>query len=63
MVSYGLRYGGGIGEYVRTQSYADNHLIYFVKFFYNFTFHILIIIIMLNLFFGIIIDTFAQLRD
>lgn len=63
MVSYGLRYGGGIGEYARTQSYADNHLSYFVKFFYNFTFHILIIIIMLNLLLGIIINTFAVLRD
>jgi inositol 1,4,5-triphosphate receptor type 3 len=34
-----------------------------VKFVFDCTFHILVIIIMVNILFGIIIDTFAQLRD
>jgi hypothetical protein len=36
---------------------------YFVKFAFDCTFHIVVIIIMINILFGIIIDTFAQLRD
>ena len=36
---------------------------YFVKFVFDCTFHIVVIIIMINILFGIIIDTFAQLRD
>ena len=34
-----------------------------MKFAFDCTFHICVIIIMINILFGIIIDTFAQLRD
>ena len=34
-----------------------------MKFAFDCTFHIVVIIIMINILFGIIIDTFAQLRD
>jgi inositol 1,4,5-triphosphate receptor type 3 len=54
-LSYGLRYGGGINEQL-------NHTLdtrYVVDVFYFF----IIMIIMLNVIFGIIIDTFSDLRS
>lgn len=36
---------------------------YFVKFFYGITFHIIVILILGNIFLGIIVDAFAVLRD
>lgn len=58
----GLRQGGGIGDYIRPQSFVQNKTDYFWKLIYTFTFHIVTIVILLNIVFGIIIDSFAQLR-
>ena len=60
----GLLYGGGISEGIRMLSY-ENVMIdrFYVRFIYDLSFCIVINIISLNLLFGIIIDTFAGLRE
>ena len=62
IISYGLRNGGGIGDAALPENF-HNSKEYHTKFLYTATFQIVIIIIMLNIVFGIIIDTFAELRD
>ena len=62
MINLGLRNGGGIGDAVKPESY-DNKIEYYSKFFFNFTFHLIVIVVMLNIVFGIVIDTFAQIRN
>lgn len=64
IVNAGLRQGGGVGDLLTHQDYNDdNKSEYFARFFYDLTFFLIIIIILLNIVFGIIIDTFAELRD
>lgn len=61
---YGLRGGGGIADYLPTESYAPkNRSLFFFRALYDLCFYISIITVLLNIIFGIIIDTFAQLRD
>ena len=62
LVNSGLRQGGGIGDITKPITYTDKWK-YFTKLAFDSSFHIFIIVILLNIFFGIIIDTFAQLRD
>lgn len=62
VLNYGLRYGGGIGEVMKINSY-DNAGIFFNELALQFLFFIIINILLLNIIFGIIIDTFSQLRD
>jgi hypothetical protein len=62
VINLGLRNGGGIGDILKPDSY-NNRVHYFSKLLFTFTFHIIVIVVMLNILFGIIIDTFAQLRD
>ena len=59
MLDYGLLLGGGIGDYTESIHYADNKDKYFVKLAHDASFHILVKVILLNILFGIIIDTFA----
>jgi hypothetical protein len=58
VTNYGLRNGGGIGDVAAPQSY-DNFGSYIAKLIYSFSYHLVVIIILLNILFGIIIDTFA----
>lgn len=60
---YGLRFGGGIGEIGTTTMEAWNQQNYYIKFFFDIAFFLLITTIILNVVFGIIIDSFAQLRE
>lgn len=62
MMDAGLRNGGGIGDATSIIAYDENET-YFVKLAFDASFHIVILIVLLNIMFGIIIDTFAQLRD
>lgn len=62
MLDVGVRSGGGIGDATLPITYDDNEE-YFVNLIYDMTYHIMIIIGMINILFGIVIDTFAQLRD
>jgi hypothetical protein len=57
----GLRNGGGIGDVLRKPSSSEP--LYFMRVIYDLLFFFLIIIITLNLIFGVIIDTFGDLRQ
>ena len=61
-VNYGLRMGGGIGEVLAPQSYATKTE-YYLRVVFDLSFFLIVVIILLNIIFGIIIDTFAELRD
>lgn len=63
-LSYGVRSGGGIGDVLPKISYnQESNSFFFGLFLYEISFHIFIVWIMGNIFFGIIVDTFADLRD
>ena len=61
VLDYGLRLGGGVGEGMIAFSYDEKRFAY--KFFLQFTFYLAVNFILLNIFFGIIVDTFKQLRS
>ena len=54
----GLRAGGGLGDLLPRRAGGGSFRILF-----DFAFFLIIVVIILNIVFGIIIDTFAQLRD
>ena len=63
----GLRYGGGIGEYFdglenKKASYEAERTLWVQFFMFNMLFFVAINIILLNIIFGVIIDTFSALR-
>jgi len=57
----GLRSGGGIGDVLRAPSRGDRY--FTARVVYDLLFFFIVIIIVLNLIFGVIIDTFADLRS
>jgi len=61
-INYGIRSGGGIGDALDPPSYLDGG-IFWSRLVFDITFWILIVIIILNVVFGIILDTFGELRD
>ena len=63
ILNFGLRQGGGVGDAFYNPNPITNSGKYFARFAYDLSFFIIIIIIWLNIIFGIIIDTFAELRD
>jgi len=60
-LNYGLR-DGGIGDALAIVSWSTIGL-FFGRFFFDLTFYMFINVIGLNMVFGIILDTFGQLRD
>jgi hypothetical protein len=64
-MTFGLRNGGGIGDSMPTlkSSYDSSDISYSAKVIYDLLFFIVINVLMLNLIFGIIIDSFAELRN
>lgn len=60
-LNQGLRNGGGIGDVLRRPSMKENMFVGRVV--YDLLFFFVVIIIVLNLIFGVIIDTFADLRS
>ncbi|CAI2351552.1 unnamed protein product [Caenorhabditis sp. 36 PRJEB53466] len=56
----GLRNGGGIGDVLRNPAPWEDMFIWRVL--YDMTFFVVLIVIVLNLIFGVIIDTFGDLR-
>jgi hypothetical protein len=60
-INNGLRNGGGIGDVLRKPSSSEP--LYPIRFVYDLLFFFLVIIITLNLIFGVIIDTFGDLRQ
>lgn len=63
VLNYGLRFGGGIGEINQTTMESWNSSNYYIRFVFDIAFFLLITTIILNVVFGIIIDSFAQLRE
>lgn len=61
LVNYGLLHGGGIGDAIVLPRMSDNA--YFGRWITNITFFIFVNLICLQIIFGIIIDTFSQMRD
>jgi hypothetical protein len=61
--NYGLRNGGGIGDVSIALNPLESEGIYVGKFLFDVAFFMLINVISLNIIFGIIIDTFAELRE
>jgi hypothetical protein len=61
-LDYGTRFRGGIGELMAKVSYERRTGYYIFRWFYNLTYFILIIILMLEMVFGIIVETFRELR-
>jgi hypothetical protein len=57
----GLRNGGGIGDSMGLMELSDPKFGY--KLIFDISYFMLINIVSLNIIFGIIIDTFAELRD
>ena len=57
----GIRAGGGIGEAIGHLSKDSNH--YTARLLFDLSFFVIVIICLMNIIFGIIIDTFADLRD
>lgn len=60
-LNHGLRNGGGIGDVLRSPS--SNEALFVARVIYDLLFFFIVIIIILNLIFGVIIDTFADLRS
>ncbi|XP_029648662.1 inositol 1,4,5-trisphosphate receptor type 1 isoform X5 [Octopus sinensis] len=60
-LNQGLRNGGGIGDVLRKPSSKEP--LFVARVIYDLLFFFIVIIIVLNLIFGVIIDTFADLRS
>lgn len=60
-LNHGLRNGGGIGDVLRSPSSGES--LFVARVVYDLLFFFIVIIIILNLIFGVIIDTFADLRS
>uniref|UniRef100_A0A8C2JT15 Inositol 1,4,5-trisphosphate receptor n=1 Tax=Cyprinus carpio TaxID=7962 RepID=A0A8C2JT15_CYPCA len=59
VLNHGLRNGGGVGDVLRRPS--KNEPLFPARVVYDLVFYFIVIIIVLNLIFGVIIDTFADL--
>ena len=62
-ISLGTRSGGGIGDAINKVSYQKDVYIYIGRFFNDLLFFLMVNLIMANVFLGIIIDTFGELRN
>ncbi|XP_061430042.1 inositol 1,4,5-trisphosphate receptor type 1-like [Lethenteron reissneri] len=61
VLNHGLRNGGGVGDVLRKPSKEEP--LFAARIIYDLLFYFVVIIIVLNLIFGVIIDTFADLRS
>uniref|UniRef100_A0A674JBD5 Inositol 1,4,5-trisphosphate receptor n=1 Tax=Terrapene triunguis TaxID=2587831 RepID=A0A674JBD5_9SAUR len=61
VLNHGLRNGGGVGDILRKPSKDES--LFPARVIYDLLFFFMVIIIVLNLIFGVIIDTFADLRS
>ncbi|KAM4046679.1 inositol 1,4,5-trisphosphate-gated calcium channel ITPR3 isoform 2-T2 [Anomaloglossus baeobatrachus] len=61
VLNHGLRNGGGVGDILRKPSKEES--LFPARVIYDLLFFFIVIIIVLNLIFGVIIDTFADLRS
>jgi hypothetical protein len=52
-----------MGEYLPKRSYNNDPKYYSLRFIYNYLYFILVCVVLSNILFGIIIDTFSELRE
>ena len=60
--NHGVRAGGGIGDLLEAKSYSDKYL-YFLRFFCDLIFYIVVMLLSLNIISSIIVNTFSQIRE
>ena len=63
ITQYGLTAGGGIGETLDKVSFKESPGIFVLRFFYDVIFFSFVTLILFNIFTGIIVGAFAELRD
>jgi hypothetical protein len=63
MVNYGVRAGGGMGDNLPKVSWYQSANMFVALFFFNMAFQIIIVLVLGNIFLGIIVDAFTDLRD
>jgi hypothetical protein len=64
VLALGPRSSGGIGDMMRRQSYSEaNKTKYYIRWFYDILAFIILNVIGMNILFGIILDTFKELRN
>eukprot|EP01062_Namystynia_karyoxenos_P080737 TRINITY_DN8739_c0_g1_i3.p1 TRINITY_DN8739_c0_g1~~TRINITY_DN8739_c0_g1_i3.p1 ORF type:complete len:2412 (+),score=913.63 TRINITY_DN8739_c0_g1_i3:92-7327(+) len=59
-VTAGLRQGGGVADVMQAPEWNDPYIV--TRILFDFLFFVVVIVILLSIVFGIIIDTFAELR-
>jgi hypothetical protein len=62
ILNIGSRAGGGLGDVISMVSYRSDVGLFVGRFFYDMLFFILIVLVLGNLFLGIIVDSFGELR-
>jgi hypothetical protein len=62
-LTFGIRMGGGIGEAIMSPVKNDSKCDYWSRMAFDLLFFVVIILILLNIIFGIIIDTYADLKE
>ena len=55
--------GGGIVDEIHKSSFKTNQKYYISRFFLDMSFHLMIVLILLNIFLGVIVDAFGELRN
>ena len=60
-MNYGVRSGGGIGEYLQKENFIQP--LFLTRLGYDLSFFMIVVVILLNILFGIIVDTFKSIRE
>jgi hypothetical protein len=63
MINYGVRAGGGMGDNLPKISFYWSTNFFVAVFFFNMAFQIVVVLVLGNIFLGIIVDAFTDLRD
>ncbi len=63
VLNYGSTAGGGLGDVINKVSYRNDVGLFVGRFFYDMLFFILIVLVLGNIFLGIIVDAFGELRS
>ena len=63
VLNYGSSAGGGLGDVISMVSYRSDVGLFVGRFFYDMFFFILIVLVLGNIFLGIIVDSFGELRN
>ena len=62
-LNFGMRSGGGIGEALLYPQYVDEKRVYLIRSVFDMIFFLTIIIMLLEMIFGLIVDSFGELRE